>query len=338
MIKDLTLFFFIFLFFCQFLSFIFKKNLVLVDQKILPHKLLTSDKAVPLIGGVLILVVTLFYLPSSFLLKISFILIFFIGFFSDIFLLKKPSSKFLLQLLVIFFTIFYTSDLRVIVTKIPYLDYLLKTELINIFFTLFCFLILINGSNFIDGLNTLCCGYYLLIISIIFYIQSKNLITIDTISYSYLLLALLIIYFYNFFSKIYLGDSGSFLISFIVGIFLINITNNNKLISPIFIVLLLWYPAFENLFSIIRKLFFKINPSIPDSKHLHQLIFINLKKNINNKFLANTLSANLINFYNLSIFFFGAEFFYHTKYLTILIFINIFVYLVLYLFLYKKNY
>ena len=180
-------------------------------------------------------------------------------------------------------------------------------------------LILINGSNFIDGLNTLCCGYYLLIISIIFYIQSKNLITIDTISYSYLLLALLIIYFYNFFSKIYLGDSGSFLISFIVGIFLINITNNNKLISPIFIVLLLWYPAFENLFSIIRKLFFKINPSIPDSKHLHQLIFINLKKNINNKFLANTLSANLINFYNLSIFFFGAEFFYHTKYLTILI-------------------
>ena len=86
---------------------------------------------------------TLFYLPSSFLLKISFILVFFIGFLSDIFFLKKPSSKFLLQLVVIFFTIFYTADLRIIGTKIFYLDYLLKTEIINIFFTLFCFLILI---------------------------------------------------------------------------------------------------------------------------------------------------------------------------------------------------
>ena len=42
-------------------------------------------------------------------------------------------------------------------------------------FTTFCLAILINGSNFIDGLNGLLIGYYLLInLSSIFYISFNN--------------------------------------------------------------------------------------------------------------------------------------------------------------------
>ena len=56
----------------------------------------------------------------------------------------------------------------------------------------------------------------------------------------------------------YLGDGGSFLFGSIFSLILIEFyLNNPGTISSFFIVLLLWYPAFENLFSIIRKFYLK---------------------------------------------------------------------------------
>ena len=43
---------------------------------------------------------------------------------------------------------------------------------------------------------------------------------------------------------------------------------------------LLWYPAYENLFSIIRKINNKNSAFNPDNHHLHHLILIHLKKEI----------------------------------------------------------
>ena len=54
---------------------------------------------------------------------------------------------------------------------------------------------------------------------------------------------------------------------------MIDLNNNNYFISPYFIALLLWYPAFENLFSIIRKRIVKKDPLKPDNLHFHQLLF-----------------------------------------------------------------
>ena len=46
----------------------------------------------------------------------------------------------------------------------------LSNDIFRLLFTVFCILIVINGSNFIDGMNTLCVGYYLIIISTIYYL------------------------------------------------------------------------------------------------------------------------------------------------------------------------
>jgi len=74
-------------------------------------------------------------------------------------------------------------------------------------------------------------------------------------------------------------------------------------VSPYYIVALLWYPAYENLFSIIRKKILKKSPSVPDNKHLHQLIYLYLDKSFNiDKNLSNTLSGILICLYNLFYF------------------------------------
>jgi len=154
---------------------------------------------------------------------------------------------------------------------------------------------------------------------------------------------LIVFIFFNFFGKAYLGDNGSYLIAFIIGIFLIEFSNRvlfneevSRNLSPYFVACLLWYPAYENLFSIIRKKVKKISPAEPDNKHLHQLIFLELKRKskFDNRVL-NTFSGIIINIYNLFVFLISVNNFTNTKILIIILCINILTYTALYSFLKK---
>ena len=58
-----------------------------------------------------------------------------------------------------------------------------------------------------------------------------------------------------------------------MGYLLIELHKYHPNISPFYIVLLLWYPSFENLFCIIRKFKLGKSPVSPDSKHFHHLLF-----------------------------------------------------------------
>ena len=76
---------------------------------------------------------------------------------------------FVLLIVVIFFVIYLDNFIQSV--RIEFIDQLFENYLIKLFFTSFCILILINGSNFIDGVNTLTIGYYFLVlffISLIF--------------------------------------------------------------------------------------------------------------------------------------------------------------------------
>ena len=135
----------------------------------------------------------------------------------------------------------------------------------------------------------------------------------------------------NLANQLYLGDSGSYLLGFVFSVLLISIYNWNKDISPFFIILLLWYPCYETLFSIIRKNTLKRSPMSPDSNHLHQLIFFFIKKKFGLKvFYANLLTANIINIYNLLIFLIGLNFISNTQIQILLILLNLVMYTVIY--------
>ena len=321
-------------------NFFFKKKSFLVDNKNLVHKSFTSKESVPLSGGIVIFFNLALFSNNHFIL-LFFFLIFILGIFSDLLIITKPLQKFIVQFLVVFFFLNFL-DLKVLSTKIYFIDFLIKNNLFAILFTSFCLLILINGTNFIDGINTLVCGYYILIILTILYVCSQNKLLIYNFdSFYYLFLSLLVIYFFNFSSKVYLGDSGSFLLSFLIGYYLINFCNDNlnliQFISPIFILLLLWYPAFENLFSIIRKIIIKKHPSEPDNLHMHHLLFNFIKKK-NNKTIIynNTLTGNIINLFNLIGFAVSSKFYYHNEYLVYIIIFNVLFYTVVYFYFYKK--
>lgn len=318
------------------LNFFFLKKKFLIDKKTLIHKSFVSKDLVPLTGGIVIFI-NLIIFNSDYL--IFFFLILLIGILSDSFIINSPLKKIFYQFFILFLFV-YLSGVTILQTKVSLIDFLLNYKIFSILFTTFCLLIVVNGSNFLDGVNTLVCGYYILVITIVLYFCKQNeFILFDLNNFNKVIYSLIVIYFFNFFSKVYLGDSGSFLLGSFVGYYLIILFNNNSnsanYISPYFVVLLLWYPAFENFFSIIRKLIRKEGPTKPDNLHFHQLLFNFLKKKHNSIYI-NTLTGNIINIYNLFSFIIGMNFYYHTKYLIFIIFFNVLFYSVIYFYLYKN--
>ena len=170
---------------------------------------------------------------------------------------------------------------------------------------------------------------------------SQNLI-INNDFFIKLIFLLFFLYILNLFNKTQLGDGGAYLLSFLSAIYLINFANENNFISPYFIILLLWYPCFENLFSIIRKRMSKTLATKPDNNHLHQLLFFLILKKlkIKKKLIANNLTSIIINIYNFVIFFISSEKYYDSTFQLLLILTNIVIYSCAYIYLYKyrKNF
>ena len=157
----------------------------------------------------------------------------------------------------------------------------------------------------------------------------------------YFLIFLFSVLILNLLNKVYLGDSGSYLVGFSFSVFLINIYNWNNHISPFFIVLLLWYPCYETLFSIIRKNILRKSPLSPDSNHFHQLIYFFIKKTYKQSTLGtNLISAQIINVYNLIIFLIAMNFVSNSSIQVSFIIFNVLIYTIIYFktFVYKyKN-
>ena len=85
--------------------------------------------------------------------------------------------------------------------SVDFFNSFLELKFFNIFFTLFCFAILINGSNFLDGLNGLLSGYYLIVLGSLLYLNFSN----EEIGLSqYELINLFFISFNVFFTKHFL--------------------------------------------------------------------------------------------------------------------------------------
>ena len=274
-------FFFIF-FFSIIISFlilyIFNKNELLIDKTFFSthKKLLNSTlKSPPLCGGLIIFICSLLFFKESILLILFGLLVLILGVFSDSNKVSSPIIRIFLQLILLLSFVILI-DLRISNTRIDFLDNLLNIDLLSIIFTVFCILVLINGSNFLDGLNTLLLGYYILVCSFLIFLSNEHNLIINQ-NINLLLFFLIIIFLFNFFGKVFLGDSGAYLISFYLAFFVIDFSIENNLTSPYLICFFLWYPAFENLFSILRRIIKKKKSTRARPKlfTLNDLKFIN---------------------------------------------------------------
>ncbi len=200
-------------------------------------------------------------------------------------------------------------------------------------------MVLVNGSNFIDGNNCLAIGYFLIIYLAITNLYFNNNIYLEISMLTYFLITLFILLIFNLFNKLYLGDNGIYLLSIYTGFTLIILFKNNPEFSPYFIVNLLWYPAFEILFSMLRKLSVKFSPMEPDILHLHQLIYYYFNKKFKyKKKILNSLTGISINIYNFIIIYFASINIYNTKNQILFLSISLSIYLLSYIFFlnYKK--
>ena len=334
----------IYLFFVSFLIIFLNKwclkNNYLLSETGDGHQKFASKIKTPLTGGIFIFLSLIFFIDdySPLLLLFSF-LILMLGIISDLKFIKSANRRLFIQILIVFIYILII-DLQITDTRLYLLDEFLKFRYFNYLFVIFCILILINGSNFFDGLNTLNIGYYLSISIIINQLILNDIIFVEEyLIYKYLIFILIFAYIFNFINKVFLGDSGSYLLGFFYSILLINLYETNNHISPFYIILLVWYPCFENLFSIIRKKILNRSTMKPDSNHLHQLVFYLIKKKLSIKTIyANLLSANLINIFNFLIFLSSINFISNTKIIIIFIMLNLIVYTVIYYILFNYRY
>ena len=313
-----------------------KKFNFLLDIKSEKHKKFTSIQENYSIGGILLIIFFMlsFFDKKEYLDGIFFFSIFLIGLFSDLKILNNPKIRFLLQIFSIILFV-YLLDIKILDTRAEILNKLLENNIFNYFFVTFCLMILINGSNFVDGINTLLINYFIIILGSLWLFLPEFIHQLKSLEF--LIILLFIILAFNLNGKIILGDSGSYVLGLFVGIYLIDFSNLNEQISPYFIILLLWYPCFELLFSMIRRNGSKINIYEPDIYHLHQMIFNFFKKKISVKNNLNHFIASfLINLYNAITILIGLNYIYQTSKLVIIISVNLIVYSLIYFFL-KKN-
>jgi len=320
------------------INYFLKKNNFLLDRKYSSHKSLVSRDEVPLSGGIIFLLsILIFYEPGFYQFKIILLAIFLTGILSDINFISSPSKRIIIQLFVI--SVFlYISPIYIYSVKWEFFDYYLQNTYFGFFFTLLCLTILINGSNFMDGLNILVVGYFLIVTYIIFFLSNNFNLDLNVNLVKMILTVLTVIFVFNFFGKLFLGDSGAYLISFVLGYILIHFSNdNNHVVSPYFVACMLWYPAYENLFSIVRKKFNKKSPTKADKTHLHQLLYIFFKNKLSySDKVTNTLTGLILIFFNLFVLLIAAKFFNDSKILILLLLILVIFYNSVYYYLKKK--
>jgi len=153
--------------------------------------------------------------------------------------------------------------------------------------TIFIIISIINAINFIDGIDGL-----LTSISIIFIISYEFFASVNTDFYFLSLIittSLIPLYYFNFrkTKKIFLGDSGSYLLGGIIAIYVLNILSVGYRIKPefdinkiIFLVSILIYPIIDIIRIFALRLLNKKSPFIADNNHIHH----NLLKYNNNHF------------------------------------------------------
>ena len=141
----------------------------------------------------------------------------------------------------------------------------------------------INSFNLLDGLDGLVSGITLLVSAVLFFISLNQLNIFLLVLLSTLIGCLVGFLKYNAFpARIFLGDSGSFLLGyFIVGaVLIISADNSTKNLDLTFPVILLAVPILDTIKVFSERLLSGRHPFLADRNHIHHIVF---SKNITHK-------------------------------------------------------
>lgn len=249
------------------------------------HRSIHSVKT-PTLGGIgiflsLVVVITTFgaLLDTKILLLLlgGLTILFFLGLKDDL-LILSPRKKFFGQLLAAGLLIFFT-DTRILgfsglfdVTIFPYW--------VSVVFTLFVYLLIINAYNLIDGVDGLAGSLALLASgAFAFIFLSYKEVNMATIAVA-IIGSLIPFLRWNFSKrhKIFMGDTGSMIIGFLVAFFVVrfigfaqtNIESEWHNSAPVMALAIVFFPLLDTLrIFLIRLVIHKKSPFSADKNHLH---------------------------------------------------------------------
>ena len=200
-------------------------------------------------------------------------LIFLLGYFDDRYNLSA-SLKFFLLSIIVLSILFFDPNLNIKKLSLSFINNEINLSYLSMLFTCFCFLVFINAFNMFDGIDLQASFYSLIILFIIlfFYLDSLliKILLINFIAYSYL----------NYKKKTFLGDSGTLLISFIIGYFFIKLYNLQRIEFADEIFIFMMIPGIDMIRLFFKRILIKQNPFHSDRLHLHHFLltkFSNLK-------------------------------------------------------------
>jgi len=180
-------------------------------------------------------------------------------------------------ILAVFSAVFawFILDLAVHKTDVFFIDFFLQWTFISFLTTLLVVAGFSHSINIIDGFNGLASGQALLMTGFLAFLNfthfEKDLFLISI----FLISVLLAFFVWNWpLGKIFLGDSGAYLIGFFVVCLGLLLLQRRPEISPFAPIMIGLAPLIEALFSIYRRGLIKNQPiSRPDALHLHSLLF-----------------------------------------------------------------
>jgi UDP-GlcNAc:undecaprenyl-phosphate/decaprenyl-phosphate GlcNAc-1-phosphate transferase len=242
--------------------------------------------ATPTLGGIAVflgvVLSTVIFAGTYFIFELKYIIsgliiVFFLGVKDDILIidpLKKLAGQIFAVVLIAVFADIRITDLYGLfhIFHIPYI--------VSILLTIFVFIVIINGFNLIDGIDGLASGIGILVSSVFgiwFWISGHIACTILSFSF---VGALTAFFYFNVFSKtnkIFLGDTGSLVTGFVVGVLacrflqleLISQEVTRIPSAPTVVCGILIVPLFDSLRVFILRITQGKSPFKADRQHIH---------------------------------------------------------------------
>lgn len=281
---NISILFYFFLSLASILFSIFSyKKLKIFD---LPNKRKIHTLPVPLSGGfaafitISIAVFYSFFQAESFSSTIFFfylviVTLFLLGLSDELYQVNAQKRLIATTMIyLVFFTqdIFNENDKFFLVNfiSIEMTDQILELNFIqSLILTIFCILSFQNAMNMIDGLDGLSSMIMIIInLFLIYYSKDSNFIEINIL----LITFLFVYFFFNLKSKLFFGESGIYLVTFITSLLIIFAYKRNFLLLDQ-VILLLLIPGLDMIRVSLFRLKNKLKITQPDKNHIHHLIF-----------------------------------------------------------------
>lgn len=245
---------------------------------------------VPLIGGLIVLSnIALFigfefffinkvYLPGTYYLDNLFltsnksiasflfclIFLFLLGYFDDKYDLD-PFKKLIVLSIIFYFFLKIDNTLIINVLNLTFISYSIKIPEIGFIFSLILILFFLNSINMYDGING---QVGLLSLNICFYFFLNNFMPMFALS---LFISLIFFLILNLRGKIFIGDSGCYILSFVFIYFFLRYYSLGLIkLDQVFLIFFL--PIVDTLRLFTTRIFSTGKPWKADSNHIHHLI------------------------------------------------------------------